>query len=1181
MIDISKLLEKNFPNGLALLKAKIYRAQLSHASEEVHEAKGALAGLPLPADVSARAVSLPASEKSAAFKQAKSSAMKKPASPDTDELPSAAEELTGDAVHVDVALPWITTADTEQPASVLYAQAQIGVVSDSPAGLTLPNKQAAVAATPPTASVSDWVDAVKAVDQIPFSALLGGMAVVAAAGGGKGASSDTAAPAFQSAATSVDGAKVVLTFSEALSDTTAASSAFVVTVAGVVQQIGSVLVNGKTVELTLGSAVANGQTVTVAYTDPTADNDAHALQDLVGNDVVTLAATNVANKVPDTTPPTMAVSSDKTFISKGQTALLTFTVSEAVTDFTQADVTVSGGTLSNFTGSGKIYSATFTPTANSTSAGSVSVASSTFSDASGNQNADGADANNSLSLTIDTLSPSIAISADKTSLNAAQTATLTFTLSDTSTDFNLSDVTVGGGTLSNFSGSGTTYTATFTPVANSTTVGSVNVGSGKFSDAAGNLNADGADANNSVSLTVDTVPPTIAVSTDKSTITKGQTAQITFTLSEAASDFTLADVMVSGGTLSNFAGSGTTYTAMFTPTINSTASGSVSVASGKFSDASGNQNADGADANNSLSLTIDTLSPSIAISADKTSLNAAQTATLTFTLSDTSTDFNLSDVTVGGGTLSNFSGSGTTYTATFTPVANSTTVGSVNVGSGKFSDAAGNLNADGADANNSVSLTVDTVPPTIAVSTDKSTITKGQTAQITFTLSEAASDFTLADVMVSEGALSNFAGSGTTYTAMFTPTINSTASGSVSVASDKFSDAAGNLNADGADANNQVAITVSPVAPVAQLNGSWTDNPQVTMAINLGNGNTQNVVVEVYPDVAPGTVANWLAYVNSSYYSNLIFHRVIAGFMVQAGAFTSDLVQHAATYSAIPLETTQTTGLSNLTGTIAMARTSVADSATSQFFINVADNTFLDYSSSALPGYAVFGKVLSGMSTVNSIATVSTGTVSGMADVPNNPITLNSVSQTAAGTAYSSTGKIDLSGLEQGATYSYSLDGSSVWTSLPASQSQIDLGSTLTAGLHTVAVIQTDSAGNASAAAMLQFTKYVRDDAHSVLDLLTDTSGGANDGTATDNITQSTSLSLTAALSNAFAGKTVWLMDQGVKVGSALADTSGHLSWQGIGAALGDHAYTLYDPANHVRIADTNIATSELLVRVV
>jgi hypothetical protein len=404
--------------------------------------------------------------------------------------------------------------------------------------------------------------------------------------------------------------------------------------------------------------------------------------------------------------------------------------------------------------------------------------------------------NGNLSL-IDINLPTIAVASSATSLISSQTAILTFTLSESSANFLASDVTATGGTLSNFSGSGTTYTALFTPTANSTTNGVVSVSSGVFTDAAGNANADGSDANNTITMAVDTVAPAIALSASKASLGVGETASLTFTLNEASTTFTAADVTTTGGTLTNFSGSGTTYTALFTPTANSTTNGVVRVASGVFTDAAGNANADGSDTNNTVTMAVDTVAPAIALSTSKASLSVGESSTLTFTLSEASTTFTASDVTTTGGTLSNFSGSGTTYTALFTPTANSTTNGVVRVASGVFTDAAGNANADGSDANNTVTMSVDTVAPAIALSTSKASLSVGETASLTFTLSEASTTFTASDVTATGGTLSNFSGSGTTYSALFTSTANSTISCLVNVGSGVFSDAAGNTNANG------------------------------------------------------------------------------------------------------------------------------------------------------------------------------------------------------------------------------------------------------------------------------------------------------------------------------------------------------------------------------------------------
>jgi hypothetical protein len=202
----------------------------------------------------------------------------------------------------------------------------------------------------------------------------------------------------------------------------------------------------------------------------------------------------------------------------------------------------------------------------------------------------------------------------------------------------------------------------------------------------------------------DTTPPTIGIEANKVVLKAGDSSVLTFTLNEASTNFVAPDVNVTGGTLSNFIGSGTTYTALFTPTANSNANGTVSVASGVFTDTAGNLNADGSDANNLLAFAVDTLLPTIAVSSNKSSLQSGDSATLTFTLSEASKSFVGDDVVVSGGTLSNFAGSGSSYTATFTLFSNTALNGTISVANGAFTDVAGNKNADGSDANNSVSF---------------------------------------------------------------------------------------------------------------------------------------------------------------------------------------------------------------------------------------------------------------------------------------------------------------------------------------------------------------------------------------------------------------------------------------------------------------------------------------------
>ena len=158
--------------------------------------------------------------------------------------------------------------------------------------------------------------------------------------------------------------------------------------------------------------------------------------------------------------------------------------------------------------------------------------------------------------------------------------------------------------------------------------------------------------------------------------------------------------------------------------------------------------------------------------------------------------------------------------------------------------------------------------------------------------------------------------------------------------------------------------------------------PQVTMITTAGT-----IVMELEPAVAPITVNNFLSYVSSGYYGSTLFHRVIAGFVIQGGGYASGLIKKPGQTGAIALESNK--GLLNTRSTLAMARTSVFDSATSEFFINLADNLSLDYKSATDPGYAVFGKVVAGMDVVDAIAGTPTATVNAFANVPTTDVTIS------------------------------------------------------------------------------------------------------------------------------------------------------------------------------------------------
>jgi len=163
------------------------------------------------------------------------------------------------------------------------------------------------------------------------------------------------------------------------------------------------------------------------------------------------------------------------------------------------------------------------------------------------------------------------------------------------------------------------------------------------------------------------------------------------------------------------------------------------------------------------------------------------------------------------------------------------------------------------------------------------------------------------------------------------------------------------------------------------------ENPVVCISTTAGD-----VWAEIFIDKAPISAENFLAYVRDGFYDGLIFHRVIPRFMIQGGGFDKDMKQKAARGQ---IKNEAANGLKNTTGTLAMARTNVVDSATCQFFINAADNDFLDHKSNSPDGfgYAVFGKVTNGLEVVQKIEKTKTGSRGLHQDVPVEPVVIKSI----------------------------------------------------------------------------------------------------------------------------------------------------------------------------------------------
>src|SRR5260221_506792 len=183
-----------------------------------------------------------------------------------------------------------------------------------------------------------------------------------------------------------------------------------------------------------------------------------------------------------------------------------------------------------------------------------------------------------------------------------------------------------------------------------------------------------------------------------------------------------------------------------------------------------------------------------------------------------------------------------------------------------------------------------------------------------------------------------------------------------------------------------VIVLCAPVAALAQSLFPACDAalksaaPKVRLATSMGA-----IVIELDKEKAPVSTDNFVKYVEAGQYSGTVFHRVMADFMVQGGGFSKDMRQKPVN---APIKNESTNGLKNDNYTVAMARTNVRDSATSQFFINVKDNDFLNYSGEANPGYAVFGKVVEGKEVVDKMKKVATSSAGGHENVPREAVVI-------------------------------------------------------------------------------------------------------------------------------------------------------------------------------------------------
>ncbi|PWF48397.1 Ig-like domain-containing protein, partial [Massilia glaciei] len=358
------------------------------------------------------------------------------------------------------------------------------------------------------------------------------------------------------------------------------------------------------------------------------------------------ADTDSDNYAVDTARPTVTVSFGDTSLKAGETTLVTFTFSEAVTGFSNADLTVGNGTLDAVSSAdgGTTWSATFTPTAGVTSASNViTVSGLGLTDLAGNTGADTVDSG---SYAIDTAPPTVSILVADNALAAGESTLVTFTFSEAVSGFSNAAISIANGTLDAVSSAdgGTTWTATFTPDADTTAAGNlISVDNTGYVDAAGNTGSDTTDSND---FLIDTAAPTVAITLDDSALAAGESALVTFTFSEAVTGFSNSAVTVTNGTLDAVSSvdGGTTWTATFTPTAGVTsASNVITVDNTAIADLIGNAG-DGATA--SANFTIDSELPTVSIALADSALSAGQSSLVTFTFSEPVTGFSNANVSI-------------------------------------------------------------------------------------------------------------------------------------------------------------------------------------------------------------------------------------------------------------------------------------------------------------------------------------------------------------------------------------------------------------------------------------------------------------------------------------------------------------------------------------------------------
>ncbi|MDD5717274.1 MAG: Ig-like domain-containing protein [Sulfuricurvum sp.] len=611
---------------------------------------------------------------------------------------------------------------------------------------------------------------------------------------------------------------------------------FIVVVNGITQTIAGAGIDGSNIVLNVASFGSNAS-VRVSYGDISATDDFPSLKDLAGNNAVSFTKVVADTTAPSVTSMTLSDSALKV----GETAIVTIQFSEAVLGFDLNDLTSDGGVLSNLTTSDNItWKALFTPTVDLESTTNAINLSATYTDTTG---VVGSTAN-SANYTIDTLVPTVTISDDQSgTVNLSSgNITYTFDFSESVSGFDINDIVVNGGTKGAFTTvSASQYTLVVTPTAGYEGNLTVDIAASKTFDLAGNANSAAVQS----IQTVDMKAPSLSITDDESAATAniaGGSITYTFTFSENVTGFTADDITVNNGIKGAFAGSGSTYTLVVTPTTALEGDVTVSVAAANQVDNGGNTGTlvsvtQSVDMKAPAALTVDLL-PANDSGVDNTD-NITNNTTMTVSGVEAGATWEYS--TDNGSTWN--SGSGTTFS-----LANNTAygIGTIQV---RQTDSAGNLGNIG---KNSEAITLDTKGPTLTITDDESKITanlEGADIIYTFTFDEAVSGFDVSDVVLSHGTAKTFTKvSDLVYTLGVTPEYGYEGSMQISVATTAYSDRAGNNGSSASDTQSTQKIDMARPTFEHAVANSQSDTIALTFNENLDAVNftaANNFIIEI------------------------------------------------------------------------------------------------------------------------------------------------------------------------------------------------------------------------------------------------------------------------------------------------------------------------------------------------